>query len=112
MDSMEYIAVLAFTQAAIGLLIWIGLSVRNRKIYNPFRKTEKIRCVSQLFSLSADLLYVFALTDDALIGVVLWNAFPILDILGARIFMKEKLSFLQYAVLFMLLAGALLVSIV
>ena len=35
-DSMEYIAVLAFTQAAIGLLIWIGLSVRNRKIYNPF----------------------------------------------------------------------------
>lgn len=111
-DSMEYIAVLAFTQAAIGLLIWIGLSVRNRKIYNPFRKTEKIRCVSQLFSLSADLLYVFALTDDALIGVVLWNAFPILDILGARIFMKEKLSFLQYAVLFMLLAGALLVSIV
>ena len=110
-DSMDYIAMLTLTQTVIGFVLWIGMSIRYKKIYNPFRKTEKIRCISQLLSLIADLLYVFALSDDALIGVILWNAFPILDILGARIFLKEKLTRLQYAILFMLLTGAVLVSL-
>lgn len=111
-DSMDYIAALTFTQAFLGFVIWIGLSIGRKKIYNPFRKTEKYRCISQLFSLTADLLYVFALSDDALLGVILWNAFPILDIIGARIFLKEKLTRLQYIVLFMLLTGALMISTV
>lgn len=110
-DSMDYIGALALVQAGIGFLIWIVLSIHSKKIYNPFRKNERIRCLSQMLSLAADVLYVFALSDDALIGVILWNAFPILDILAARIFFKEKLTRNQYIVLFMLLAGAVLVSL-
>jgi hypothetical protein len=57
------------------------------------------------------VFYIFALSGDALLGVVLWNVFPVLDILGARILMKEKLTRTQYLVLFILITGAVLVSI-
>lgn len=111
-DSMEFIALATLLQGSIAFFIWIGLSVKEKKIYNPFRKIEKNRCISQLFAMLADLFYVFALSDDALLSVILWNLFPILDILGARIFMKEKLTRYQYMVLFMLITGALFVSLV
>jgi len=53
----------------------------------------------------------FALSDDALLGIILWNAFPIMDIVGARIFMKEKLGRLQYLVLLLMIAGAVCISL-
>lgn len=111
-DSTEYIAALMFVQAVVGFIVWIWLSVGYKKIYNPFRKTERIRCISQMMGLIADVFYVLALSDDALISVILWNVFPVLDILGARFFLKEKLTVRQYIVLFMLIAGAVLVSMI
>ncbi|MBE5826690.1 MAG: hypothetical protein E7307_08640 [Butyrivibrio sp.] len=110
-DSVEFICVLTLLQVVISFFIWIYLWIKNKKIYNPFRKTEKNRIISQSFSIVADLLYVFALSDDALIGVILWNAFPVLDILASRLFMKEKLSKLQYLVLATMITGAICVSI-
>ena len=110
-DSMEFIAANALVQVIISVFVWIFLWIKYKKIYNPFRKTEKYRFVSQAFSAAGDLFYVFALSRDALLGVVLWNAFPVLDILGARILMKEKLTRTQYLVLFILIIGSVLVSI-
>lgn len=110
-DSMEFIAANTLVQVIISVFVWIYLWIRHKKIYNPFRKAEKYRFVSQAFSIAADVLYIFALSGDALLGVVLWNAFPVLDILGARILMKEKLTRIQYLVLFILIIGAILVSI-
>lgn len=110
-DSMEFIAVNTLVQVILSFFIWICLWMKNKKMYNPFRKTEKYRFISQTFSAAGDLFYVFAMSRDALLGVVLWNAFPILDILGARILMKEKLTRIQYPVLFVLIIGAVLVSI-
>jgi len=111
MDSMEFIAANTLVQVIISVFVWLYLWLRHKKLYNPFRKTEKYRFVSQGFSIAADVFYIFALSGDALLGVVLWNAFPILDILGARILMKEKLTRTQYLVLFILIVGAVLVSI-
>ena len=110
-DSMDFIAANTLVQVIISVFVWIYLWIRHKKIYNPFRKIEKYRFVSQAFSAAGDLFYIYALSGDALLGVVLWNAFPILDILGARILMKEKLTRPQYLVLFILIIGAVLVSI-
>ena len=110
-DSVEFIAANTLVQVIISAFIWIYLWIRNKVIYNPFRKTEKYRFVSQAFSAAGDLFYIFALSGDALLGVVLWNAFPVLDILGARILIKEKLTRIQYLALFILIIGAVLVSI-
>ena len=110
-DSTEYMLALSLIQVTIAFFIWIGLFFKNKKPYNPFRKTEKYRFVSQLFLLVSDMFYVFALSKDALLGIILWSAFPILDIIGARILLKEKLSFLQYFVLIMMILGAVFVSL-
>lgn len=110
-DSTEYMLALSLIQVTITFFIWIGLFIKNKKPYNPFRKTEKYRFVSQLFLLVSDMFYVFALSKDALLGIILWSAFPILDIIGARVLLKEKLSFLQYFVLIMMILGAVFVSL-
>ena len=110
-DSMEFVAANTLVQVIISAFVWIYLWFKNKKIYNPFRKTEKDRIISQAFSAAGDLFYIYALSGDALLSVVLWNAFPVLDILGARILMKEKLTRTQYLVLFILILGAVLVSI-
>jgi len=110
-DSTEFLAVNMLVQVIISIFVWFYLWIRYKKIYNPFRKTEKYRFTSQALSLAADVLYIFSLSGDALLGVVLWNAYPVLDILGARIVMKEKLSRTQYTILFILIMGAVLMSI-
>lgn len=110
-DSMEFIATNALVQVIITVFVWSCLWIRNKRIYNPFRRAEKYRFISQALSAAGDVLYVFALSGDALLSVVLWNVFPVLDILGARILMKEKLTRPQYLVLFALIIGAVLVSI-
>lgn len=110
-DSVEYLAANTLIQSVISVFIWICLWIRNKKIYNPFRKTEKYRFISQTFSAAGDVFYIFALSGDALLGVLLWNVFPILDIVGARILMKEKLTRNQYLVLITLIIGAVLISI-
>jgi hypothetical protein len=110
-DSAEYIAANALIQVLITVLIWIYLCLSNKKAYNPFRKTEKNRCISQSFSLLSDLFYVFALSDDALLGIILWNLFPILDIVGARIFLKEKLTIYKFIALSCGAAALLCLSI-
>lgn len=110
-DSVEFVASNTLIQSVISVIIWICLWIRNKKMYNPFRKTEKYRFISQTFSVAGDLLYIFALSGDALVSVLLWNVFPILDILGARFLMKEKLTRIQYLVLITLIIGGVLVSI-
>jgi drug/metabolite transporter (DMT)-like permease len=110
-DSSEYIAANALIQLIITVLVWIYLSIGTKKPYNPFRKTEKNRCISQSLGLFSDVFYVFALSSDALLGIILWNVFPILDIVGARIFFKEKLSRVQYLVLSMIIVGAVFISL-
>lgn len=109
-DSIEFLAANVLIQSVISVMIWIYLWIRNKKIYNPFRKTETYRCISQGFSVAGDVCYIFALSGDALLSVLLWNVFPVLDILGARFMMKEKLTRIQYMVLFTLIIGAVLVS--
>ena len=110
-DSIDYIALSAMVQVVVSFIIWIHLFKKNKRPYNPFRKTEKNRFAGELCTLASDVFYVFALSDDALLGIILWNAFPIMDIVGARIFMKEKLSRLQYLVLLLMIAGAVCISL-
>ncbi len=110
-DSMEYMCALALIQVIITTIVWIGISIKNRKIYNPFSLTEKNRFIGQLFGIVSDMFYIFALSSDALLGIILWNVFPILDMIGARIFLKEKLTFIQYLVLIMMVVGAVCVSL-
>lgn len=110
-DSIDFICVLALIQVIISFGVWVYLWVKNGNIYNPFRKTEKYRYIGEGCGLLSDLLYVFALSDDALLSIILWNAFPVIDILGARIFMKEKLTAMQYLTLCMMIIGAVLISL-
>lgn len=110
-DSMEFMAALALIQVIITFVIWTGISIKNRKIYNPFALTEKNRFIGQLFGIVSDMFYIFALSSDALLGIILWNVFPILDMVGARIFLKEKLTFMQYLVLIIMIVGAVCVSL-
>ncbi|MCR4589792.1 MAG: hypothetical protein K5668_03150 [Lachnospiraceae bacterium] len=110
-DSMDYIAAAALIQVIITFLIWILISIKNKKPHNPFRKTEKNRIIGEGCSLVGDLFYVLALSDDAFLGIILWNAFPILDIVGARIFMKEKLSRVQYLLLVIMIVGAVFIGL-
>ena len=107
-DSMEFIGANAPVQVIITVFVWIYLWIRHKKIYNPFQKTEKYRFISQTFRIVSELFYIFALSGDTL-RVVLWNVFPVLDILGARILMKEKLTRTQYLVLFILITGGVLI---
>lgn len=109
-DSTEYMLISSFIHVIISFFIWIYFLIKNKKPYNPFRKTEKYRFIGQLFLLTSDMFYVFALSNDALLGIILWSAFPILDIVGARVFLKERLSRFQYAILFMMILGAVFIS--
>ncbi len=110
-DSYDYMIAWGTMSLILSIILWFYLLFRDKKPYNPFRRTEKARILSQLLCLVADVTYIFAVSDDALLGAVLWNAFPVVDIVAARILMKERLSRVQYLLLGTLIFGSVLLSL-
>lgn len=95
-----------FLTVAIIALIWILAKGEKFVIWR-----EKDRGIAALFETAGQFFYVYAMARNAIIVAPLIASYSVFSVLLSRIFLREKLSRAQYAVISFVLFGILLLAI-
>lgn len=97
-----------FTFLAVALVALVWLLAKGERF--DLRR-EKNRGIAALFETAGQFFYVYAMAQNAIIVAPLIASYSVFSVLLSRIFLKEKLSRAQYAVVSVVLFGILLLGI-
>ena len=95
----------------IGIASYIYLWYKMKRPYNPFRKTESVRCAGGILELVGNICFTYAIAENPVMATPVTSAYCLVTIIAARIMLKEKLQKKQYACLAVLVAGILILGI-
>lgn len=95
-----------FVCAALG---FIYLRFLKKQPFNLFK--ERVKGYAAVFETIGQFFYVFAMASNAIIAAPLIASYSIFSVILSRIFLKEKLSKAQYAVIAAVIAGIALLGI-
>ena len=98
-----------FTFFICAVLCYFYIRVVKRQRFNLWREREKV--YAALFETGGQFFYVFAMAENAIVAAPLVGSYSIFSMLLSRIFLKEKLSKAQYAVVFVVMVGIVLMGI-
>lgn len=111
MPEGDSIIIVGMEYAAFALGFWIYISVREKKVYNPFTKASAPFFCGTLCDNIAIVLYSYAMALDSVATDPILAVYPMITVLLSRIVLKEKLSVKQYLCLGLLLAGSVIIVI-
>ena len=95
-----------------GIAAWIFLLIKEKKPYNPFRVKElRTKGVAAVFEQFGQIFYVFAMADKPMLAAPMIASYCIVSVILSRIFVKEKLKASQYACVFTVIAGIVVLGI-
>ena len=114
LDELELIsedmALLAYeyTFLAVAVVTFIFLKIKKVPM-NPFK--EYTRASAAIFETAGQFFYVFAMASNAIISAPIIACYSIFSVLLSRIFLKERLTKLQYAIVLLVMIGIALLGI-
>ncbi len=100
---------LTFFVAGIGC--WLFMLIRNKKPYNPFKKSEIKKALASTAEIGGQIFYVYAMAKNAFIAAIVVSSYCIISVILSRIFLKEKLVAKQYACVITVILGIVLLGI-
>ena len=97
-----------FTFFIYGLISFIYLKIKKIKMKI---KDEKTRLSAAIFETLGQFTYVFAISSHSVITAPIVACYSALSVLLSRIFLKEKISKLQYLALFLIFFSIIMLAI-
>lgn len=98
---------LTFLLAAVVLFIFVRL-IKRQSFKIP---EQKDRLFAAVFETAGQLVYVYAMSGNAVVAAPMIASYSIVSVILSRIFLKEKLSKKQYAAVAAVMAGIVLLGI-
>ncbi|MCR5302520.1 MAG: DMT family transporter [Lachnospiraceae bacterium] len=98
---MEY-SILAFGS-------WVYIFVKDREFYNPFKRENVPRLLGSVTDNVGIVFYSYAMAIDSVSTDPVLAVYPVFAMIGGRIFMKEKVSTIQYITVLCIVVGSVLV---
>ncbi|WP_410771263.1 EamA family transporter [Fontibacillus sp. BL9] len=98
-----------FTFFICAVLAFTYLRFIKKQRFNLF--TERVKGYAAIFETIGQFFYVFAMSSNAIIAAPLIASYSIFSVILSRIFLKERLSKKQYAVIIIVIAGIALLGI-
>ncbi len=112
LGEVDVLILYGFTFLLAGVAAWIFLLIKEKKVYNPFAKTEwKTRFPAAVFEQFGQIFYVYALADNPIIAAPMIASYCIISAILSRIFLKEKLKASQYACIAAVVVGIIIIGI-
>lgn len=96
-----------FTFLIYGIISYIYLKIKHVSL-NLFKEKSKISAA--IFETLGQFFYVFAMSGNATISATVVGSYCILSLLLSRIFLKEKLTFVEYVAIFLVIIGIVILS--
>lgn len=98
-----------FTFFICAVIGFTYLKFVKKQSFNLFR--ERVKGYAAIFETIGQFFYVFAMANNAIIAAPLIASYSIFSVILSRIFLKERLSKLQYAVVVVVMIGIALLGI-
>ena len=95
----------------VAILLWFYMSIVKNYRYNPFEKTELVRCGAATGETLGAMTYIFAVGINPILTVPISSAYCFVTIVLARVFLKERLTRRQNLSLALLVIGIFLLGI-
>ncbi len=97
-----------YTFALYGLITFIYLRIKKEdfSIIN-----EKPKLAAALFETAGEIFYVTAMSGNSTVAAPIIGSYCVLSMLLSRIFLKEKLSKKEYACIFLVLIGVIILAL-
>ena len=93
----------------VGIIAFIYLRfIKGERLY--FKK-EKIKLVAAGFETFGQFFYVYAMAENSIVTAPLIASYSIVSIILSRIFLKEKLTKMQYLVIGVIMVGIFILGI-
>ena len=96
-----------FTFLIYGITSYIYLKIKHVSL-NLFNEKSKVSAA--IFETAGQFFYVFAMSGNSTISATVIGSYCILSLLLSRIFLKEKLSFIEYLAIFLVVIGIVILS--
>ena len=109
MPEADGIIIVGMEYALFALGFWIYILIREKKPYNPFTKKSAPRLLGAITDNVAICFYSYAMAINSVSTDPMLAVYPVLVMIGGRVFMKEKVSKVQYIILSGIIAGSILV---
>lgn len=93
-----------------GLAAFVIIRVKEKKWYNPFKKSERSKAAAAVFEEAGQVFYVFAMAANPVLAAPVVASYCIVSVLLSRVLLKEKLTRGQYIAVFVVLAGIVLLG--
>ncbi len=107
----EDVALVAYEYTFLLYAIIVFIFLKSKRVSLKL-STEKNKLWAALFETVGQFTYVFAVSAHSVITVPVIACYSALSVLLSRIFLKEKLAFLQYIAIVIIFLGILLLGIV
>lgn len=98
-----------FTFFICAVFAYIYLKFIKKERFNLLQ--ERIKGYAAIFETTGQFFYVFAMSSNAIISAPLIASYSIFSVILSRIFLKERLSKLQYGVIVLVMIGITLLGI-
>ena len=112
LGEIDVIILYGLTFLFAGIVSWIVLLIKEKKPYNPFAvkeiKTKGAAAVCEEFG---QIFYVYAMARNPVLAAPVVASYCIVSLLLSRIILKEKLTALQYACIFAVIIGIVLLGV-
>ena len=103
MDEMQANISYELTWLIVAVIAWIYLVAVKKQSF--LLREQKVRGLAAIFETLGQFFYVFAISANAVIVAPLISSYSMVSVILARIFLKEKLTKAQYAVIAMIMVG-------
>lgn len=103
MDEMQANISYELTWLIVAVLAWVYLVWIKKETFAL--RDQKDRGLAAVFETLGQFFYVFAISANAVIVAPLISSYSMVSVILSRIFLKEKLTAKQYAVIVMIMVG-------
>lgn len=103
MDEMQANISYELTWLIVAVVAWIYLVMIKKETFAL--RDQKDRGLAAIFETLGQFFYVFAISANAVIVAPLISSYSMVSVILSRIFLKEKLTAKQYAVIAMIMVG-------
>lgn len=112
LGELDVLVLYGLTFLAAGVISWLYMLLRTKKAYNPFAGRElRTKGVAACFEEFGQVFYVFAMSRNPVVAAPMVASYCIVSVILSRSFLKEKLNAAQYACVFTVIAGIVMLGI-
>ncbi|MBQ3169215.1 MAG: DMT family transporter [Clostridia bacterium] len=111
-DSIELVANVSYelTFALVGLVMFIFMKIKGEKFGGLIKQKDK--ALAAVCETAGQLTYVYAMSGNGAIAAPILSSVCVVSLLLSRIFLKEKLTKKQYAFIFIIIVGILMLAVI